>query len=176
MPKRIVNREVANRAQKRYRDSEYGKAKKLEDQRKRRAKGYTEEQIQHKRNVRNTWCQKNREHSREVSNRYTENNPDKNRKYALKTKYDMTVKQFEEMLSYQNGVCALCGLPTQDGQTLVVDHDHKCCPGKKSCGKCIRGILHSNCNVVLGMLNESSFLAVKAYEYIKLHKKKRGIK
>jgi hypothetical protein len=32
-----------------------------------------------------------------------------------------------------------------------VDHDHACCPGTRSCGKCIRGMLCNRCNTGLGM-------------------------
>jgi DNA-directed RNA polymerase subunit RPC12/RpoP len=38
---------------------------------------------------------------------------------------------------------------------MVVDHDHRCCPGQVSkCGRCVRGLLCFRCNVVAGMLDE----------------------
>lgn len=33
---------------------------------------------------------------------------------------------------------------------LVVDHDHACCPGPTSCGRCIRGLLCLDCNLMIG--------------------------
>ena len=46
------------------------------------------------------------------------------------------------------GTCAIAGCPETDtSQTrggkvrpLDVDHDHACCPGARSCGKCVRGL------------------------------------
>jgi hypothetical protein len=32
-----------------------------------------------------------------------------------------------------------------------VDHDHACCPGAKSCGKCVRSLLCASCNKGIAM-------------------------
>ena len=40
----------------------------------------------------------------------------------------------------------------QREQRIVVDHDHGCCPGPSSCGKCVRGLAHEGCNRRLGPL------------------------
>ena len=49
----------------------------------------------------------------------------------------------------------------------AVDHDHGCCPGGLSCGKCIRGILCRKCNVAIGYLNDDPTLARAAADYLK---------
>jgi hypothetical protein len=41
------------------------------------------------------------------------------------------------------------GLST-GGEAPVVDHDHNCCPGRRSCGECIRGLVHGRCNILIG--------------------------
>jgi len=65
------------------------------------------------------------------------------------TKHGMTVAEFRERVENQKGCCAICGRPCE---RLAVDHDHACCPDRnKSCGKCIRGLLCTNCNTGLGM-------------------------
>ena len=68
--------------------------------------------------------------------------------------YGITPERYAEMLEAQGGTCALCDLPEPvAGRSLAVDHDHKCCPDKKrSCGKCVRGLLCSRCNNVLGFI------------------------
>lgn len=51
--------------------------------------------------------------------------------------------------------CTLCGKRFYVGRGrgksgFVIDHDHSCCHGGKSCGQCIRGVLCSSCNLSLG--------------------------
>lgn len=33
---------------------------------------------------------------------------------------------------------------------VAIDHDHKCCPGHRSCGSCVRGIVCRSCNLLYG--------------------------
>lgn len=52
--------------------------------------------------------------------------------------------------------CDLCqrALPIGKHMTPVahVDHDHACCPGTRSCGLCVRGILCPTCNTRSGVV------------------------
>ena len=68
-----------------------------------------------------------------------------------RTKYQI---DFNAMWAKQEGLCAVCGglmLPKGKELTSVtVDHDHNCCPPNKSCGRCVRGLIHQRCNMVLG--------------------------
>src|ERR1017187_4804405 len=45
--------------------------------------------------------------------------------------------------------CDWCGFPFLNGERPQIDHDHLCCPGstKKHCRKCMRGFVHTACNV-----------------------------
>src|SRR6202521_5388513 len=63
--------------------------------------------------------------------------------------------QYYLMLCAQNGVCAVCKEPPPKDQRLCIDHDHLCCAGFKSCGKCVRGLLCHRCNTSLGKFEDN---------------------
>lgn len=87
--------------------------------------------------------------------------------YRYRNKWGISLKEFEEILIAQGGGCAICGERVNpDGGRLAVDHDHDCCPGKRSCGKCVRGVLCGPCNKGLGLLRDSPELLTKAIDYL----------
>lgn len=80
-------------------------------------------------------------------------------------KYGLTAAEYDAMFEAQGRVCAICG--TDDpGRSFCIDHDHSCCPGDKSCGKCIRGIICDPCNTGLGRFRDSADLLRKAADYL----------
>lgn len=86
--------------------------------------------------------------------------PDDRRKMEMQLSrlrnYSMTVAEFAALLAKQEGCCALCGVVMEPGgsgsRRLCIDHDQFCCPGKRSCGQCVRGLLCHNCNIMVGFL------------------------
>jgi len=86
---------------------------------------------------------------------------------VLCKKHGITIEIYEELLRRQGGVCAICKNPESERKgKLSIDHDHKCCQGKQSCGKCIRGLLCTKCNQAIGCFNESRETIVAALNYI----------
>lgn len=80
-------------------------------------------------------------------------NPDRVRNAHLRRNYGLSLEEYEAILAAQGGVCARCGASSPGGRgAFHVDHAHSCCPGIKSCGKCVRGLLCSDCNKKLGFV------------------------
>lgn len=64
-------------------------------------------------------------------------------------------EDYDAILDAQGHVCAVCKQPNRHKKGFHVDHDHSCCPGQKSCGKCVRGVLCNGCNAALGHAEDS---------------------
>jgi hypothetical protein len=64
--------------------------------------------------------------------------------------YSLPPGFYKALLEHQGGRCYWCQLAMGKSSLMPVDHDHSCCPGPTSCGKCVRGILCHDCNTFLG--------------------------
>ena len=76
----------------------------------------------------------------------------------LKRTYGLTQEQYLEMLTAQDGGCAICGKKEDPKKSLAVDHD-------KNTGQ-VRGILCENCNRGIGLLNHDVELLKRSIEYL----------
>lgn len=92
--------------------------------------------------------------------------------YRYRSRFGITLDQYEAMLDSQGGGCAICGSRPQEGEPrLAVDHDHDCCPAsKKSCGKCVRGLLCGRCNRGIGYFDDRPETLERAATYVAQHK------
>lgn len=82
--------------------------------------------------------------------------------------YSITEEQYQALYEAQGGCCYVCQRAKGTGQKrLSVDHDHTCCPGNTSCGKCVRGLLCKPCNRdVLGHLRDDPEALQRAIDYL----------
>lgn len=112
------------------------------------------------------------EHKQAMRERVGEKSPGwrggkmKEERYHILNKYGLTTESYNELLKKQNGVCAICKRPEALKRSLSIDHDHRCCPTHKSCGKCIRGLLCFRCNQAIGLLNDDVFILESARLYL----------
>jgi len=81
--------------------------------------------------------------------------------------YNLTAQAFDAMLAGQGGRCAICRSPEPGAAEWAVDHDHSCCPSRKSCcGTCVRGLLCVRCNVGLSFFDDQAARIRAAAAYI----------
>ncbi len=80
--------------------------------------------------------------------------PEQKFKWAIKTKYDLSLEQYEQMLIDQNNQCYICNAE----EKLVIDHCHE--SGK------VRGLLCNHCNLVLGHAKDNPALLRLAANYL----------
>lgn len=83
-------------------------------------------------------------------------------------RYKMSVGDYEKILADQAGVCAICHRPERDldvrygvPKRLTIDHCHR--------SEKFRGLLCSNCNKAIGLLEDDPELAKAATDYLVRH-------
>lgn len=109
------------------------------------------------------WTEEERAVDRERKRRWLERNPGKQAGYTRKLRYGISELQYQEMMEAQMGFCGIGGC---DRPIHSVDHDHSCCPGQKTCGKCVRALLCRECNVMLGLAQDDPQRLRNAAEYL----------
>lgn len=90
---------------------------------------------------------------------------------SLKYSYGLTLLEYISILKQQDNRCYICKVDKPGGRGFWhIDHDRRCCPGQRTCGKCIRGILCVRCNLQVGgveaILTKMDNSPEKMMEYI----------
>jgi hypothetical protein len=81
-------------------------------------------------------------------------------------KYGLEPAEYLRLYEHQGRRCAICRRATGATKRLAVDHDHTCCPGPTSCGKCVRGLLCGPCNSMLAHARDDAELFRRAIRYL----------
>jgi hypothetical protein len=91
--------------------------------------------------------------------KWQQRNPRSKRNTHLKSKFGITIEQFDFLLKTQNNCCGICMSPTPKGRgTFHVDHCHKT--------GTIRGLLCHDCNTGIGKFGDNIEALKKAVNYL----------
>lgn len=118
------------------------------------------------------WLEENPDRYKETQSLYTE----RHKTFNIRSKHNLSTEGFENMLSQQNYCCASCENEFDLGalHKIHVDHDHKCCNDKASCGKCIRGLLCSQCNTAAGLMKDDPVKLRLLASYLEKYETREG--
>jgi len=83
-----------------------------------------------------------------------------------KRNFGITPEQYEQVKDMQGGRCAICQTATGAARALAVDHDHQHCGKGVGCAECIRGLLCSSCNKMLGFARDDPSVFRRAIDYL----------
>lgn len=84
-----------------------------------------------------------------------------NRNLDLFKQYGITLLEYNDIFTKQNGMCRICGIhQSQLPKSLHVDHCHKT--------NKVRGLLCKKCNSLLGFANDNMTILKNAITYLEL--------
>lgn len=92
----------------------------------------------------------------------------KNHSSRMQKMYNLSDGEYDALYQAQGGMCYTCGSWTGNrglSKKLSVDHDHSCCSAPPICGKCIRGLICSPCNTLIGQVGDSSGHAIARLQH-----------
>ena len=105
----------------------------------------------------------NRDKRLEQMKDYYHENRERKKCLRLQRKYGITLDEYNQMFTDQNGCCAICGKHNKEKtRSLAVDHDHE--TGE------VRELLCTSCNTSLGLLQENEEILLSMLAYIRRHK------
>jgi hypothetical protein len=109
------------------------------------------------------WSKDQAPRRRENDNARNKRKPEHKQNSKFKSRYGISLDEFNEMSTKQSDRCLICKLhkSLNKNSKLFVDHCHV--------SKKVRGLLCDNCNKGLGAFQDNPALLLKAVEYLKLN-------
>lgn len=90
---------------------------------------------------------------------WRDSNKHKLRDLAYRTKFGISLEEYESKLEAQNHRCAICGTHQKDSSmNFAVDHNHTTNE--------VRGLLCGQCNVAVGMVKEDITVLTNMISYL----------
>jgi hypothetical protein len=96
--------------------------------------------------------------------KWREKNPDRwrllRKRHILKKRYGLTFKSLEELRLAQENLCPICDKELKTDRSTHIDHDH--ITGR------VRGLLHAQCNRIVGYVENQRNKIDKALKYLEV--------
>lgn len=117
------------------------------------------------------WRERNRDYQTQRVKAWVKENPvaacDYRRRSHLKYEYGISDDQYAAILKAQGGHCACCEAVTgARGRRLSVDHCHA--EAERTGATTVRGLLCDRCNMVLGLVKDSTLVLGRLGAYLEL--------
>lgn len=81
--------------------------------------------------------------------------------------HNISLDFYTQLIEKYQDKCWIC----KEKKAVAIDHDHLCCPGSTSCGNCVRGVLCSQCNSMIGLGQDKPSILIAASEYLISYKR-----
>lgn len=118
-----------------------------------------DEKLEKLRTSKRIWAQENKDYIKQKNKKKLLENPDLHKNYHLKSRYGVSIEEYNIMLIEQNESCEICGKHMSNfKRNLHVDHNHTT--------KQVRGLLCVNCNIIIGNSFEDKNILTKVIEYL----------
>ena len=112
---------------------------------------------------RKAWRKNNKDKVKKSHAKYYKSHKKEVKNSMLKSRYGITIDDYNNMFKEQNGKCAICDIhQVALNKSFCIDHNHE--TGE------VRGLLCSRCNYGLGFFDDSSKNMKSAIRYLKKHK------
>lgn len=124
------------------------------------ARKWRDSNLEKARHATKVWNMEHKAYGIEYKRDWRKRNPVQAREYQVRHRYGLTPEQYSKLIEEQDNKCAICHQPPVK-KRLHVDHDFV--TGK------VRGLLCSNCNVAIGLLQHDIKKMEDAITYLKEH-------
>jgi len=104
------------------------------------------------------WTRKNKDRLNRLRREKAKSSIDFEKNRQLIKTYGITLADKKDMMTSQNGACAICGEEFRNGKDTHIDHNH-------STGR-VRGVLCSRCNFALGLIKDNKDIALNMADYL----------
>lgn len=96
---------------------------------------------------------------RTAAKKWQKKNPDRRRNYQLKSRFGISLDDYNTLLVQQGNSCAICKVEKcSTGRSFSVDHCHET--------DIVRGLLCKNCNLLIGLGKNSVEVLTSAAAYL----------